>query len=170
VVLSVLLVTSVHVLAHPELPQRTARLRPAPTPLLLGPGTTLVIGQVRALEEMEVDGHRCVAALDRVADRRGTYLWRVRSRDFELETDGQRLRVAGVIVLSDEGVVVEGRLSTELPLHLPVERVLLRDGDRVEVRGRLGKEQVAASFRESAEVAVMRGVPGFPVEIRRLSC
>jgi hypothetical protein len=46
---------------------------------------------------------------------------------------------------------------------------VLHDGDEVELRGPVAREQVAAGYRDAAEMDVMRGVPGRPIEVRRLA-
>jgi hypothetical protein len=159
---TVLLGPSARLLFRAEMPLPSQPLlQPvgSPTQRLLPGRKARRRGVVRALS-----GER-VALQVRARDRRGTYLWRVTASEFELVCDGGIVRVCGCLKL-------EGRGSDDLPLELPPveapgwkEGLVLRDGDEVEARGPLGREQAAAGYRDAAEVEVMRGVPGNPVTI-----
>jgi hypothetical protein len=142
------------------------RAMPAPKRLL--PSGELRRGIIRAQENLTVDGDRCVAALVRACDRHGVYGWRLLLSELEVECEDRRLRVCGVVIL--DGEALSGETEMTLPRELPgtLERILLHDGDQVELRGPISREQAAASYRDSAEIEVMRGVPGNPVAIRRM--
>jgi hypothetical protein len=102
-----------------------------------------------------------VAREVRARDRRGLYLWRIESGEFELVGEGV-LKVCGTMILTGQGEPLAKR-ELDAPGHN--ELLELRDGDEVEVRGPLQHEQAAAGYRDSAAIEVMRGVPGNPVEI-----
>jgi hypothetical protein len=162
-----LLLPSLRVLFRDQLPlPAQPRLLPAPKKLL--PSGEVRGGIIRARDCLTVDGDRCVAALVRACDRHGVYGWRLLLSELEVECEERRLRVCGVVILDGEPLLGETELT--LPRELPgtLERILLHDGDQVELRGTIAREQAAAGYRDSAEIEVMRGVPGNPVTIRRL--
>jgi hypothetical protein len=149
-----LLVPSVRVLFRVETPAApAARLLPAARRLL--PGGVARRGRVRSR-------HRIVARQVQARDRRGTYLWQIDAGDFELVSDDGVVKVTGVMMLAGAATTLALR-ELDAPGHN--ELLTLLDGDEVEVRGPLRHEQAAAGYRDSAEIEVMRGVPGNPVEI-----
>jgi len=149
-----LLVPSMRLLFRSEMPDLPAeRLLPAPRLLLAG--GVMRRGKVRARV-------RCVARQVRARDWRGTYLWRIEGGDFELCVDGGVVKVCGVMMLAGAATTLP---LPELDAPGHNELLTLHDGDEVEVRGPLVREQAAAGYRDSAEIEVMRGLPGNPVEI-----
>ncbi len=155
------------------------RLAPAPSPLALPSAGELRRGRARACGmtvQAPLGGGPCLAALLRARSSSGTYAWQIQSSDFEVLLDeGARVRVVGSIALDGNarplpaGEVAGALQALGLPADVAVpgtlELVLLRDGDAVELRGPVAREQVASGYREAAEVDVMRGAPGRPVAV-----
>jgi hypothetical protein len=166
--LGVLLVPSLRLLFGAELPQpRARRLLPAPPRLSLTAAGEVRRGRVRA----GLAG-RTVATVVRARDRRGTYGWRLNAGEFDLvSADGRCLHVCGALSLAGKGAPLDhAPPSLPLPAELAsagtLELLELHDGDEVELNGPSVCEQAAAGYRDA--VQMMRGLPGHPVEIRRL--
>jgi hypothetical protein len=151
---AVTLAPSLRLLFGSQLPeQRGPRLLPARRRLLAG--GVIRRGRVRARA-------RCVARQVKARDWHGTYLWQIDGGDFDLHCESAVVKVCGVMMLAGAATTLPVR-ELDGPGHN--ELLVLLDGDEVEVRGPLVHEQAAAGYRDSAEIEVIRGVPGNPVEI-----
>ncbi len=116
-------------------------------------------------------------------DRDGTYVRTTRSVAFLLVSDeGQRAVIEGELWLLpspsartetvDDPTSLAASLGIhELPSPLRGKKQYLLDGDRIEARGRLTQETVAAlsdGYRDSGLTDIFRGDPGHPVVLRGL--
>jgi hypothetical protein len=98
--------------------------------------------------------------------------WETKSVEFDvIDERGEIMRVTGQLTSKDGHALAESEAARvvgewRLPVRGSLEIFVVREGDRVELRGDVVREQSASGYRDSAEIEVMRGRPGSPIEIR----
>jgi hypothetical protein len=145
-----------------------AQLRPAHDPVLRGvahaanPGTETLLTT------------ECISPL---GEPTGLLLRTARCSELVVQSEaGESVRIVGPTHLVTEGMAGEpcdAPLSSSLGIGdtiglLSVFRHQLNDGDRVEIWGEVSTEQRSDGYRD-APTRVLRGVPGRPILLRRVS-